>query len=191
MASRTGGRIEPVVGSNRWRSAPGPIILADMDVNVTQLILQGRAAFDRRDYEAALADFDEVLRAYPHFADIRNLAGLCHGFMGRPEQALEEFDRAVALNARYVEAHLNRAITLNDLGRYEEASEAFNYAGQIEVDSRGRFPAAVSARLANAHADVGDLYMAAAAPADAAEQFRIALSLRPRFQARAGPDPAQ
>lgn len=152
-----------------------------MDANVRQLIHRGRAAFERNDYEAALADFQEVLEHSPHFADIRHLVGLCYSLTGRPEQALEEFDRAIALNAHYIEAHLNRAITLNELGRFEEAGEAFDYAGRLEIGGRSRFPAAVSARLANAHMEVGDLYLAAASPAEAAEQYRIALALRPRF----------
>lgn len=152
-----------------------------MDVRIEQFILRGRAAFERRDYESALADFRVVLEHHPHFADIRNLAGLCYGFMGQPERALVEFEHAVARNPQYVEAHLNRAITLNELGRFAEAKEAFALAGRSEVEGTGRFPGAVSARLANAHAELGDLYIAAAAPAEAAKQYRAALELRPQF----------
>lgn len=152
-----------------------------MDARIEQLIQRGREAFERRDYVAALADFREVLKEYPNFADVRNYAGLCLSFLGQPEEALEEFDRAILLNERYVEAHLNRAITLNELGRHEEAREAFDRAGRYEKEESGRFPAAVSARLANAHAGVGDLYLAAGAAAEAAAQYRVALELRPRF----------
>ncbi len=152
-----------------------------MEPTIDQLISRGRRAFERRDYDSALSDFRQVLDRQPHYADIRHLAGMCLSFLGRPEEALEEFDRALELNEGYVDAHLNRAITLNELGRYEEAREAFERAGQFEQAGGGRFPAAVSARLANAHADLGDLYMAASAPEEAVSQYRAALELRPRF----------
>jgi tetratricopeptide (TPR) repeat protein len=152
-----------------------------MEQRNRERIDRGRRSFERRDYAAALADFREVLEEHPEFADVRHMAGLCLNFMGQPEAALDEFDRALAVNDQYVEAHLNRALTLNELGRYEEASEAFERAGYYEYAVAGRFPGAIMARLAHAHAHVGDLYQEAGAPLEAAAQYRRALELRPRF----------
>ena len=152
-----------------------------MDTNLDQLIERGKQAYERRDYVTALANFQEVIDRNPRYPDIRHLTGLCLSFVGQTEDALREFEAAVALNDSYVEAHLNRAITLNELGRYEEAREAFGRATELEQGRSEKFPAAVSAKLANAHLHVGDLYMAANAPADAAEQYRAALGMRPRF----------
>src|SRR5690606_15017830 len=59
--------------------------------------------------------------------------------------------------------------------------EAFERAGYHEYATAGRFPAAITARLANAHAEVGDLYQEAGAPMEAAVQYRRALEMRPRF----------
>ncbi len=146
-----------------------------------QLVSRGRKAFQNRDYVAALANFREALQDHPEFADVHNLAGLCLSFMGQPENALDAFDRALALNPAYVEAHLNRAVTLNEVGRYDDARQAFERACRHEVEAGDRFPAAASARLANAHLAVGDLYLDADAPDLAVEQFRTALSLRPSF----------
>lgn len=147
---------------------------------VDLMMQRARAAFDRRDYVAALAELQEVVDNHPHFADVRHLMGLCLSFLGQPENALDQFDRAIAENECYIEAHLNRAITLNELGRYDEARDAFHQAASCEQRG-GRFPASVSARVANGHASVGELYMAASAPGEAAEQFRKALALRPAF----------
>ncbi|MCI0436113.1 MAG: tetratricopeptide repeat protein [Gemmatimonadetes bacterium] len=144
-------------------------------------IERGRRSFERRDYASALADFRDVLAEHPGYADLRHLCGLCHSFMGQPEEALEEFDRALSLNDHYVEAHLNRALTLNELGRYDEAAESFERAGYYEYAVAGRFPSAIMARLAQTHARVGDLYQEAGAPLEAAAQYRRALELRPRF----------
>jgi tetratricopeptide (TPR) repeat protein len=145
------------------------------------LVQRGKAAFDQRDYAAALTDFQEVLRRNPRFADVRHLAGLCFSFLGNPDAALHEFDEAVALNTRYIEAHINRAITLNDLGRFDEARVAFTQAAELETESEGPFPAAVSSRLANAHAHLGDLYLEAGAPMQAADEYRAALEIRSHF----------
>ena len=146
-----------------------------------ELIERGRRAFERRDYAAALTDFREFLETHPDWADIHHLCGLCLGFLGQPDAALEEFDRALALNDQYVEAHLNRALVLNELGQYDEAASAFERAGYYEYAVAGRFPAAITARLAHAHAQTGDLYLEADAPLEAAAQYRRALEMRPRF----------
>lgn len=152
-----------------------------MDQELRQSIDRGREAFERRNYAEALAIFRDVLKDHPDFADIRHLAGLCLGFLGQSEAALTEFDHALSLNSQYVEAHLNRAIILNELGRFEEARTAFEAAGRLGADADGPFPPLISARLANAHAVLGDLYLEAGAPISAAEQYRTALVMRPLF----------
>ena len=145
------------------------------------LVQRAREAFDRRDYTAALEDLREVVEKHPHFADVRHLMGLCLSLLGRPDEALDQFDVALAENDAYIDAHLNRAITLNELGRYDEARAAFERAGEAERQPGGRFPTSVSARLANAHAAMAELYMAASAPAEAVRELRKALELRPTF----------
>jgi tetratricopeptide (TPR) repeat protein len=152
-----------------------------MQTPVSQLKQQGRQAFERRDYATALGIFQAILAEHPGFADIRHFSGLCLIFLGRPEEALAELDEALASNPGYVEAHINRALLLQDLGRYDEARYAFDRAGEYEQQTHSRFPAAVTARLANAHAALGDLYSEAGAPDDAARQYSAALELRPRF----------
>jgi tetratricopeptide (TPR) repeat protein len=152
-----------------------------MDSELQQLMHQGRQAFDRRNYADALAAFRQVLAQNPNFADIRHLTGLCLSFLGQNESALLEFDAAIKLNDRYVEAHLNRAIVLTELGRYDEAHRSFERAGRFETETEGPFPALISARLANSHMGLGDLYLEAGAPTQAAEQYRTALIMRPRF----------
>src|SRR5690606_36998530 len=92
----------------------GTDYLFGVDPNIEELIRAGREAYDRRDYGAALARFAKVLEVRPGFADIRNYAGLCLSMLGQPEAALAEFEQAVALNDGYIEAQLNRAITLNE-----------------------------------------------------------------------------
>src|SRR5688572_7813394 len=114
-----------------------------MESDLHQLIQQGRHAYDERNYADALAAFRKVLDQNPDFADIRHLAGLCLSFLGQNESAVLEFDAAIRLNDRYVEAHLNRAIVLTELGRYDEAHRSFERAGRFETETEGPFPALI------------------------------------------------
>jgi tetratricopeptide (TPR) repeat protein len=152
-----------------------------MQSQLMQLKQQGLQAFDRKDYAAALELFQAFLEERPGFADIRHAAGLCLGFLGRAEEALEQMRLAVRVNPGYVEAHINSALLLQELGRYDEAREAFEQARQYEQQAHGRFPSAVTARLANAHADLAELYFDAGAGNEAVEHYRLALELRPQF----------
>ena len=66
-----------------------------MEPLVAQVKQQGLQAFERRDYRLALELFRGILEKQPRFADIRHHAGLCLSFLGEPEAALEQFDRAL------------------------------------------------------------------------------------------------
>jgi tetratricopeptide (TPR) repeat protein len=127
-------------------------------MNTDQIIAKGKECLAQNDYVGAISALREAADREPGYADVRHLLGLALGLAGQPEAALEEFDRALALNPSYVEAHLNRAITLNDLGRYEEAREAFRLAWDSDHSAGRPFSRSVSARLSNLHMELGDLY---------------------------------
>jgi len=150
-------------------------------MNTDQLIAKGKECLAQNDYVGASSALREAAEREPGYADVRQQLGLALGLAGQPEAALEEFDRALALNPAYVEAHLNRAITLNDLGRYEEAREAFRLAWDSDHSAGRPFSRSVSARLANMHMELGDLYADLGSHDEAVEQYRSAKNLRPDF----------
>ena len=135
-----------------------------------QIVAQGVGAWEWDDFESALKTFVGVLEDFPHFADVRNKAGLCEAMLGRLEKALLHFDAALEENPSYAEAHLNRGIVLNELGRHEEAQEAFDEAGQIDTRDSRAFPSDVGNRIAVTHAQLGDLYLAANRSEEAAQR---------------------
>lgn len=145
------------------------------------LLTLAKERFAVRDYHGAVLLLGELLRGGKAFADAQNLFGLCLAMIGRSDDALAAFDEALRLNPGYVEAHLNRAVVLNQVGRTTEAESAIRRAAQFSAASEGRFPAVVANRLSNAHARLGDDYRAAGAINDAIEQYRRALELRPAF----------
>ncbi len=159
---------------------PAPIGLGE-PARVKHLISRAEAAFERDDYAAALLDLRRILADHPDFADVRNRTGFCRAMLGDAEGALQEFAHAIRLNPEYTEAHLNRALVLNDLTRFDEAREAFERAGELDVRKADPIPGELGNRIALGHADLGDLYVDAGRPSDAAEEYTKALEIRPGF----------
>ena len=145
------------------------------------LISRGRERFAVRDFHgASLLLREAVVEGYA-YPDVYNLLALCLALVERPLEALAAFDRAIALNPRYVEAHLNRAVLLSALGRDDEAQESFEAAHRFGGPDDSGFPVVVANRLANAHASLGAHYRDAGALDEAIAQFARALELRPGF----------
>jgi tetratricopeptide (TPR) repeat protein len=154
-----------------------------MDPNLTirQRISQGMLAWERDDFEEALQTFEAVLGENPNFPDIHNKAGLCRAMLGDSEGALKAFDKAIELAPTYAEAHVNRGIVLNELGRHDEAREAFEESARLDTRDGKAFPSHVGNQIAVTHAKLGDLYLVADRPTEAATQYRHALDVRPRY----------
>jgi tetratricopeptide (TPR) repeat protein len=144
-------------------------------------IEQARERFAVRDYHGAVLLLEEAIGGGIGYADAYNLLGLALAMVDRPDDALVVFDRALALNPRYVEAHLNRGVLLNGLGRTEEAAASFAMAELLGKPDETGFPVVVGNRLANAHAALGDEYRAAGALDESVRQYARALELRPGY----------
>ena len=150
-------------------------------MSAPDLVTRARERFSVRDYHGATLLLQEAVGEGFAYADAFNLLGLSLALIGRQSEALIAFDHALELNPRYIEAHLNRAILLNDMGRSGEAAEAFRSAEQLGRPDESGFPAMVANRLANSHASLGHDYRAAGAMDEAIAQYRRALQLRPAF----------
>ena len=144
-------------------------------------VARARERFAVRDYHGAVLLLREAVVEGLAYADGFNLLGLSLALIGRSSDALDAFDRALELNPRYVEAHLNRAVLLTDMGRVEEARVGFAEAERLGGPDESGFPAMVANRLANAHAGLGHEYRAAGALDEAIAQYERALELRPGF----------
>jgi tetratricopeptide (TPR) repeat protein len=152
-----------------------------MDGTTSRLVSRARERLDAGDAYGAIYLLREAIGAGRAFADAHNLLGLSYATVGQPDKALAEFDSALGLNPRYVDALLNRAVTLNDLARYDEAAAAFAAAqGLGAVDHTG-FEAPAASQLANLHAQLGEAYVEAGGLAQAIEQYERASRLRPEY----------
>jgi tetratricopeptide (TPR) repeat protein len=152
-----------------------------MDIQPDRIVERAKERIDAGDPYGAVHLLREVTASGRAFADAHHLLGLAYSMVGQKEEALAEFDRALGLNPKYVDAHLNRAVTLNELGRYDEAVAAFAAAQRLGgVDHTG-FPAPEASRLANLHAQLAEAYVEAGGIREAIEQYAKAAQLRPEF----------
>ncbi len=152
-----------------------------MDVQPDRIVARAKERIEAGDPWGAVHLLREVTASGKAFADAHHLLGLALSMTGQSAEALVEFDRALELNPTYVDAHLNRAVTLNELGRYDDAVAAFAAAQSLGgVDHTG-FGAQEASRLANLHAQLGEAYVEAGGLAEAIEQYAKASQLRPEF----------
>lgn len=152
-----------------------------MDVSVEHLLTHARDRFALQDYYGAAHVLEELIANGHAFADVHHLLGLCRSFLGQHTEALHQFDRALVLNERYLEAQIHRGIILSEMGRTEEAEAAFRRAASDGQGKVAGYPRLVSARLANQHASLGDSYAEAGDLPEAVAQFRRAVELGPTF----------
>ena len=144
-------------------------------------VARARERFAVRDYHGAVLLLQEAVAEGIAYADAFNLLGLSLALIDRQTEALAAFDRALGLNPRYVEAHLNRAVLLGGMGRVDEAHEAYATAEELGRPDATGFPAVVGNRLANSHAELGHQYREAGALDEAIGQYARALELRPGY----------
>ena len=62
------------------------------------------------------------------------LDGISHLNTGKPEKALEDFNRAIKIDPQRADGYLGRANSLNNLGKYSKALEDYHRVIEIEPD---------------------------------------------------------
>jgi tetratricopeptide (TPR) repeat protein len=148
----------------------------------TELLLaRARERFVVQDYYGTVHLLESVVDSGRAFADVHHLLGVSLSLLGQAQRALGELERALELNPHYVEALIHRGLVLNELGRTDEAEEAFNQAAASIDEPSGGLPGPIAAQLANRHADLAETYAGAGALGRAIEEYERALQLGPEF----------
>jgi tetratricopeptide (TPR) repeat protein len=152
-----------------------------MQASPEHLLQQAHERFAVQDYYGAVHLLDEILDSGRRFADVYHLRGISLSLLGQPDRALEDFDRALGLNPRYIDALVHRGVILVELGRTAEADASFQRAAVLGHDGAAGFSRPVASRLANLHASLGDAYAEAGAVNDAIREYRRSVELGPEF----------
>jgi len=152
-----------------------------VDISPYQLVEEAKERFSSKDYFGAVHLLEELIESGRAFADAHHLLGLSYHMLGQSERALEALDRALALNPRYLEALMHRAVVLDALGRAYEAAKDLAQARKLDSNAAGDIPKNEAAKLANMHASMAEAYAASGSLERAIEQYRRALELGPGF----------
>lgn len=127
-------------------------------------------------HEAAEKLIKAALDDYGSLANLHNLLGTIYHKQSKFLEAVKQFEIALRINPNFIEAGLNLAATLSDLGRYEEAREIFVKL-KFAIDPNRKQPHLLLGRLANKHAECGQVYENSQMLNEAAAEYRKALAL--------------
>ncbi len=89
---------------------------------------RGKARLEADEYDQALADFDEVVRALPDSAEAYRHCGLVYREKGLFDRAIAEYDRAIDLDPINARAYYNRGFALDDKGEFDSAIADYDKA---------------------------------------------------------------
>ena len=154
-----------------------------MEESVRWMYATGRDAFERKEFDEALAIFKKLTEKIDSFADVWNMMGQIHHDRGDFRGAIECFEKALAVNPRYTEVQFNLAVAYSEIGQYDKAEELYERVRGIPQgagDKRIPDPF-VRGKIANMHADLGDVYHGMGLFEDAIAEYEKALSMRPEF----------
>ena len=94
----------------------------------------GSAKLDKGAYDEAIAQFREVLRLKPDYAEAYVNIGVALRKQGRTDQAIEALSRAVELQPGCADALYNLGNALFERGQAAQAVEAYRRALEVEPD---------------------------------------------------------
>jgi Tfp pilus assembly protein PilF len=92
---------------------------------------QAKAKIEAKDYRGAKPMLEKLLAKSPRDADVLNLMGYCSRKLGDPDEALEYYQKALAINPRHIGAneYLGELyLEMKDLAKAEERLQVLTRA---------------------------------------------------------------
>ncbi len=152
-----------------------------VSTDIQEVYLMARRLFDKENYDEAEGLLLKVAHQAPFFADVFNKLGIISHHRGAFGKAVSYFRKALDINPAYTEASLNLAVTLNNLGKYDEAQATFQKAARFAHPGPNTLDPYIKGKLANHHADLASTYYDLGLVHEAIEEYKKALNLGPDF----------
>ncbi len=127
------------------------------------------ALYTSSQYAQALIEGLALAERFPGSAFIPNLLGAVYAALGRVEEAVASYDKAIRLKPDYAEARNNLADSLNALGRADAAIATLTEALRIEPD------------FAEAHNNLGNALYLSGRIDEARASYERAIDLLPTY----------
>lgn len=150
-----------------------------MATDMRELVEIGKRHFEGKHYTRAEQVFQKIVKSGARYADVLNMLGLIYHLEGKFNNALDSFEKALAINPDYHEATLNLAVLYNDLGEFKKAKALYARVGKKKGPRD--FEPILKSKIANMHAHLGDAYRGIGKAAEAIEEYKKALKLCPDY----------
>lgn len=114
-------------------------------------------------------------------ADVCNLLGVLYSDLGKFNFAEVAFKKALSINPNYMEAALNLAVLYNNLGLPKKSKAIYEHLKKYGAAGRGAMDPMLMSKIANMHAEIGDLYHSVGEYREAIESYSKAVDLCPSY----------
>jgi tetratricopeptide (TPR) repeat protein len=181
-------------GSSRKRIPQDPEAVA-----LNNTLAEAQAALDGKDYATAAKDYESYLEKKPDDAAVHFQLGYALTGMQKLDDAKTQYQKAIELNPKMAEAHLNLGLTLLDsdpnaaIPPLQKATELLpnqaraKFALGVAYERTGKSALAIEQykaaeklddKDADTHLALGRTLLNASRPAEAEGEFRAALALK-------------
>ena len=134
----------------------------DQMQNLISLYTQGQ-------FEKTLKEASKLMIEFPNSINLYNISGVANRGLGKLEEAIEAYTRALSIKPDYAEASYNMGIALKEQGKLEEAIEVFNKAISIKPD------------YADAYNNLGNVLREQGKLEESIKAYTKALSIKPDY----------
>ena len=155
-------QLEKRLGSSEAKNSTTQDPPQNQQQSVINLHSQGK-------YQQALKQAKTLLKQFPNSSVLYNICGACSKGLGQFDDAIEAYNKAIAIKPDYSEAYNNMGMALGNQGEHEESIEAYKKALSIKPD------------YADAYSNIGNALQEQGKLEEATEAFDNALSIKPDF----------
>lgn len=151
-----------------------------IDPEDSEIIIELAQNFETYDLEQAIHYYNLYLNHHPFHSSAWFDVGVVYSRLEQFDKALEAFDFAIALYDRYLEAYFNKGNALANLGRYQEAIDAFEqYARLLRMENEA--DDFESAEMLEVYCSIGECYERMGDLPLAVNYYEKALAIDPHF----------
>ena len=127
------------------------------------------ALYSNGQIQEALGAVEALIKEYPNEALLYNISGVCYKAIGKLDETVKSFEKALTIKSDYAEVHYNLGVTLQELSQLDAAVKSYENALAIKPDY-----ANACNNLGNVLKDLGQL--------DASiKSFEKAIAIKPDF----------
>ena len=125
--------------------------------------------FSNGQIDKAIEDVEVLIQDYPNEALLYNISGAFYQAIGKLNESVSNFKKAVNINLNYAEAHYNLGVTLQQLGQFEASMKSYEQAIAIKYD----YP--------NAHNNLGAIHQELGNLDAAVKSYEQAIAIKPDY----------